>query len=54
MESNTKIAETVRVPISSFELEEYTHGPYLELKDNHFMFFFFIQTEAAKRKGLKS
>lgn len=38
-ESNTKIAETVRIPISSFELEEYTHGPYLELKDDHYMFF---------------
>ncbi|OPJ60402.1 SIS domain-containing protein [Clostridium oryzae] len=39
MESNTKIAETVRIPVSSFELEEYMHGPYLELKENHYMFF---------------
>lgn len=51
MESNTKIAETVRVPISSFELEEYTHGPYLELKDNHFMFF--IQTKGCQEERLE-
>lgn len=39
MESNTKIAETLRIPVSSFELEEYMHGPYLELKKDHTMFF---------------
>jgi len=39
MESNTKVAETVRIPVSSFELEEYMHGPYLELKEDHYMFF---------------
>ncbi len=40
MESNTKIAETLRIAVSSFELEEYMHGPYLELKDDHTMIFF--------------
>jgi glucoselysine-6-phosphate deglycase len=39
LESNTKITETVRCPMSSYELEEYMHGPYLELKDNHYIFF---------------
>lgn len=39
MESNTKLTETVRYPTSSYELEEYMHGPYLELKNSHYIFF---------------
>lgn len=39
LESNTKLAETARIAVSSFELEEYMHGPYLELKKDHLMIF---------------
>lgn len=38
-EATTKLIETVRYPTSSYELEEYMHGPYLELSSNHCIFF---------------
>ncbi len=38
-EATTKLIETVRYPTSSYELEEYMHGPYLELNSNHCIFF---------------
>lgn len=38
-ESNTKLTETVRIPCTGNELEEYMHGPYIELNNNHFMFY---------------
>lgn len=38
-EAETKITETVRYPTSSYELEEYMHGPYLELNSSHCIFF---------------
>lgn len=43
LESYTKITETVRCPMTANELEEYMHGPYLELNKDHYVFF--IQTK---------
>ncbi len=52
MESCTKITETVRCPISAHELEEYMHGPYLELNENHFIFF--LQQEGKLKKRMEA
>lgn len=43
-EADTKITETVRVPMSGHELEEYMHGPYLSLSDKDHIIF--IETES--------
>ena len=50
LESNTKITETVRIPVSAFELEEYMHGPYLELKNDHYMFL--LKTNGVEKARL--
>ncbi|MFV0499555.1 MAG: SIS domain-containing protein [Bacilli bacterium] len=36
-EAETKITETVRCSMNSFELEEYMHGPYLNLNKNTYL-----------------
>lgn len=47
-EANTKITETVRVPMSAHEVEEYMHGPYLSLsKDDNIIF---IETKSKLQK----
>lgn len=38
-EFETKFTETVRFPSVGYELEAYMHGPYLEVNNNHFLFF---------------
>lgn len=38
-EADTKITETVRIPCTGHELEEYMHGPYLELDDSNYLFY---------------
>lgn len=42
-EADTKITETVRIPMNGHELEEYMHGPYLSLSNKHHIIF--IETE---------
>lgn len=39
LEGYTKLTETVRCPVNGFELEEYLHGPNLELNSSHYIFF---------------
>ncbi len=39
MEAETKLSETVRCPSTGYELEEFMHGPHLELNDNYYIFF---------------
>lgn len=36
-EADTKITETVRVPMNGHELEEYMHGPYIGLNKNDYI-----------------
>lgn len=51
-EFETKFQETVRKPSSGFELEAYMHGPYLEVDENHILFFLTDQDEIRNRANL--
>lgn len=54
-EADTKITETVRIPMSGHELEEYMHGPYLALSNKDHIIF--IETESKledRQSALKS
>lgn len=50
LESSTKFTETVRCPIHAYEIEEYLHGPNLELKKDYYAFY--IKSEGAHEKRL--
>ncbi|VYU58809.1 SIS domain-containing protein [Clostridium tertium] len=39
LEGALKIGETVRIPATGYEVEEFMHGPYLELTDKHLVIF---------------
>jgi glucoselysine-6-phosphate deglycase len=48
-EFETKFTETVRLPSTGYELEAYMHGPYLEARKNHLLFFLIDQKENKQR-----
>lgn len=48
-EAETKFTETIRVPTSSHEVEEYMHGPYLELAHGYSLFFIEAHTVLLNR-----
>lgn len=51
-EFETKFIETVRVPSTGYELEQYMHGPYLEANKNHILIFLNIEDENIKRSKM--
>ena len=48
-EGALKIGETVHVPSVAYEVEEYIHGPNLQLTPNHTVFFFDANDDASAR-----
>ncbi len=53
-EAETKITETVRCCMNSFELEEYMHGPYLGLNENTYLLMIEDASELARRSKVLS
>lgn len=51
-EFETKFTETVRVPSSGYELEQYMHGPYLEASKNYVLMFLNIDDKNIKRSKM--
>jgi glucoselysine-6-phosphate deglycase len=51
LEGCLKVNETVRCAVSSYELEEFMHGPYLELDKNSYVFF--IASQGAGEERIK-
>lgn len=49
-EADTKITETVRVPMNGYELEEYMHGPYLSLSDKDHIIFIEAESKLQERQ----
>ena len=49
LESALKIGEAVRIPSTGYELEEFMHGPYLELSKEHTVFFLSCRGKGAHR-----
>lgn len=50
-EVDTKITETVRIPMSGHELEEYMHGPYLSLSNKDHIIFIETKNELEYRQS---
>lgn len=51
-EMDTKFTETIRVPVNARELEEYMHGPYLQVNNDQVIFFIQGNNELEKRANM--